>query len=247
MLDRVDTQRTTRFSASTRESSKINNTDGLTTSDLHSKASTSADKLGMSDLQLRIPPSSMTTPSEPSPSFDVTTTLSSPLTSVPEDFDVHCASDGIGENALPEDITLPPKPKSSICPFCKGPVDKDFLEERISVKGRPSIRQQAQFCKSHKSHAAEEEWKELQYPSIDWPNLENHLNQFHAALDDILQRRCFSFYRNVFEDVVQNRKKKTLRQDVLTASRIEELSPGYYGSRGARIMYVTQSPDSEHT
>jgi hypothetical protein len=166
---------------------------------------------------------------------------------VPEDFDVHCASDGIGENALPEDITLPPKPKSSICPFCKGPVDKDFLEERISVKGRPSIRQQAQFCKSHKSHAAEEEWKELQYPSIDWPNLENHLNQFHAALDDILQRRCFSFYRNVFEDVVQNRKKKTLRQDVLTASRIEELSPGYYGSRGARIMYVTQSPDSEHT
>lgn len=196
------------------------------------------DKLGVSDLHLRISPSSVDAPPEPSTSVDATTTSPPRLTSMPEDFDVPYASDQIDEIALPEDITLPPKPKPSICPFCKEPVDKDFLEERINVKERSSIRQQAHFCKTHKKRAAEEEWKKLQYPTIDWPNLSNRLSQFHAPLDDILQQRRSSFYRNAFEDVVQSRKKKTLRQDVLTASRIGELSPGYYGSRGARVMYV---------
>ena len=233
MLEGADASRTTRSSA------PVRNSKGLTSPDLQDKANFVVDKLGVLDLQLRIPPpSSVDTPSEPSTSVNAITMSSSPLTSVPEDFDVPYASDEIDEIALLEDIILPPTPKPSICPFCKEPVDKDFLEERINVKERPSIRQQARFCKTHQKRAAEEEWKKLQYPTIDWPHLSNRLSQFHAPLDDILQQRRPSFYRNAFEDVVQTRKKKTLRQDVLTASRIEELSPGYYGSRGARVMCV---------
>ena len=232
MLEGADASRTTRSSAPAR------NSKGLTSPDLQDKANFVVDKLGVLDLQLRIHPSSIDTPSEPSTSVNAITTSSSPLTSVPEDFDVPYANDEIDGIALSEDIILPPTPKPSICPFCKEPVDKDFLEERINVKERASIRQQAQFCKTHQKRAAEEEWKKLQYPTIHWPNLGNRLSQFHAPLDNILQQRRPSFYRNAFEDVVQSRKKKTLRQDVLTASRIEELSPGYYGSRGARVMCV---------
>lgn len=140
-----------------------------------------------------------------------------------------------------EDIVIPKHSNQPSCPFCKQPLEKDFLEEHTNINRRLSIRQQAQFCKAHKKRTAEEEWAKRQYPKIDWPNFHNYLNSFHDVLDDILQQRKNSFFRNAFEDVVRNRKNKTtrtVREGLLDENRIEELTPGYYGSRGARLMYV---------
>ncbi len=126
----------------------------------------------------------------------------------------------------------------SLCPFCREPVGKLFLEETMKIGERLTIRQQAQVCKSHKREAAEDEWRGKGYPTIDWPSFDGRLDHYHLALDDILQRRRISFYRNAFDDLVKSGKNWTWQQDVMSGNRVEELSPGYYGGRGAKLMYA---------
>ena len=240
IVARADASRITRSSAPVRDPLRVASANkGLTGSELQIKANVTGDKLGISDMKFMFPPSSVLTLPEPSTSLDAKSLSSSPLTSVSGDFavqDTGQENDAQIESDGSMNLENPKPP--SLCPFCKEAVDEDFMEERISLDKRLTIRQQAQFCKTHRKRAAEDEWKKLEYPTIGWRTLSSRLNRFHPALDDILQWRRPSFYRNAFEDVVQNRKKKTLRQDLLTASRIEELSPGYYGSRGARVMWV---------
>ena len=211
----------------------------LATSEIYKSANVAASKLCLSNLQLKHLPLSVETVSEPPTSFEAGTSTSSPLSSLPEEL----ATLG-GEDKAPmitsEDIVIPKYSNQPSCPFCKQPLEKDFLEEHTNINERLSIRQQAQFCKAHKKRTAEDEWKRRQYPKIDWPNFQGHLNSFHNVLDDILQQKQSSFYRNAFEDVVRRRKNKTtktVREGLLDDNRIEELTPGYYGSRGARMMY----------
>lgn len=236
--EEVGTRRSTRSTALATEPLHPVDSNALASSEIYKSANVAASKLGLSELQLKRPPLSVETVSEPSTSFEAGTSTSSPLSSLPEEL----ASLG-GEEKAPmitsEDIVIPKHSTQPSCPFCKQPLEKDFLEEHTNINRRLSIRQQAQFCKAHKKRTAEEEWKRRQYPKIDWPNFQNHLNSFHNVLDEILQQKRSSFYRNAFEDVVRGRKNKTtktVREGLLDENRIEELSPGYYGSRGARMM-----------
>ena len=100
-----------------------------------------------------------------------------------------------------------------------------------------SLRQQAQFCKAHKEQTAKSDWKERGYPNIDWEHLDRRLKNFHDAIDDTLSKRKQSFYRNAFEDSLKSGKNKTVQESLIRGDEIEGESPGYYGGRGAKLMY----------
>lgn len=100
-----------------------------------------------------------------------------------------------------------------------------------------TLRQQTQFCKAHKERSAESEWIERGYPKIDWQQLDARIADFHISMDDILSRRKSSFYRNAFEDTLKSGKNKTIQESLIGGDEIEGMSPGYYGGRGAKVMY----------
>ena len=131
----------------------------------------------------------------------------------------------------------PPRSQSTAtCPLCKEPVDKSFLKEYAAGK-RLNIRQQAWFCKAHQIRTANAEWREKGYPDIDWLHFNDRLLSYHSAIDNILQGRRLSYYRNAFEDLIKSGKNRTLQQTMMSGNSIEGQYPGYYGSRGARVMY----------
>lgn len=227
--------RVMRFSVSAKKA--LVSTDPIALNNIQNAASIAGDKLGIGIPQLKPLISSASLSSAKDTSLEVpepVSTIASP-------------SEGPAEHLRPDDtycITSEDMPIAtrmqglSICPFCKEPVEKQFMEEKVKIGKRLTIRQQAQFCRDHKKSAAEEVWSENGYPTIDWPNFNGRLNQYHQALDNILQRRRTSFYRNAFEDLVKSGKNWTWQQDVISGNRIEELSPGYYGGRGAKLMYA---------
>ena len=205
-------------------------------SELHSALNTATDKLGISDIPIHIhlPPPDLSTPAT---SLDAATTVSSPLSSLDDSIF------GSGLEDVPiitsNDIRIDTsKSRPAVCPMCKQPVDKTYLEGFSKANTRMSLRQQGQFCKAHKERSAESEWAERGYPKINWEQLDDRIAKFHTSIDNILSERAVSFYRNAFEDVLKNRRNKTL-QESLIEGEIEGTSPGYYGGRGAKVMYVT--------
>lgn len=119
--------------------------------------------------------------------------------------------------------------------MCKQPVEKSYLEGFNKAGTRMSLRQQAQFCMSHKERSAESEWVERGYPEIDWQQLDTRIAKYYTLMDDILSQRKLSFYRNAFEDSLKSGKNRTL-QECLLKGEIDTTSPGYYGGRGAKVM-----------
>ena len=129
------------------------------------------------------------------------------------------------------------EPAAALCPVCKVPVDRTFLEEFNN--GKPlRARQQTYFCKAHKIRTAEQEWNEKGYPKIDWANFDKRLETLHPLIEDILAEKKPSFYRNAFEDRISKGQMKTLKATLFDSATMEGVLPGYYGSRGARAMYV---------
>ena len=129
------------------------------------------------------------------------------------------------------------EPAAALCPVCKVPVDRTFLEEFNN--GKPlRARQQTYFCKAHKIRTAEQEWKEKGYPKIDWANFDKRLETLNPLIEDILAEKKPSFYRNAFEDRISKGQMKTLKATLFDSATMEGVLPGYYGSRGARAMYV---------
>ena len=178
-------------------------------------------------------PSSRTESSFPSTSFDDASSDSALSSPPPETPDLSPTQRNIEyvNNAslgLKGDCT-------SRCPVCKEKIDLDFLDE-FAKGNRLTVRQQTQFCRAHKRHTATMVWEENHYPKIDWHRLDERLKNYHGAIDEILQGRKVSFYRNAFEDFINSRKERTLRKNLMDGNEIEDLTPGYYGSRGAKIM-----------
>ena len=129
----------------------------------------------------------------------------------------------------------PDSPSKARCPLCKDLVEKLFLDEFTGGK-RMTIRQQAEFCKAHKIRSAQGLWRDRRYPDIEWSNFERKLTSLHPRLEELLQGNKQSYYRNALEDTVRSGKNRTLKQAMLQGEMMEGLSPGYYGSRGAKIM-----------
>ncbi|KAL8794304.1 MAG: hypothetical protein Q9195_003130 [Heterodermia aff. obscurata] len=135
----------------------------------------------------------------------------------------------------PDSPGLNDEPAPALCPVCKIPVDRAFLEEFNN--GKPlRARQQTYFCKAHKIRTAEQEWKDKGYPKIDWSNLDRRLEKLHPLIEDILAEKRPSYYRNAFEDRISKEQMKTLKATLFDSATMEGVLPGYYGSRGARAI-----------
>ena len=194
-----------------------------------------AEKLELHDEIQKPPPSSKTDSSIQSTSFDDANTespLSSPPPETPGLSPTQRNIEYVHNAILDSDLI-----RSSRCPLCKDRIDDEFYKSHFGGEERLTMRQQTNICKAHKKHQAELQWKEQQYPKIDWQRMDERLKQYHNDLDLMLQGRKFSFYRNAFEDIIKTRKDRTFRKDLLNGKDLEGSTAGYYGSRGARIMY----------
>ena len=168
--------------------------------------------------------------------LDAASTVSSPLSSL-DGSTLVSSQDGAPIITSADIPIYNTTTKPAVCPMCKQPVDRSYLEEFCKVDTRMSLRQQSQFCKAHKERSAKSEWEERGYPEIDWQQLDTRITKFHTFMDDVLLRRKSSFYRNAFEDTLKSGKNKTLQESLMGGDEIEGTCPGYYGGRGAKVMY----------
>lgn len=185
-------------------------------------------KSDLRDFHSAIPSSSMTASSRRSTSNDRASAFSSPISSPPSSPELDALIEEFPSLASKTAIFYHPAITAQ-CPYCKDRVDRDFLLD-YDTTVRLSVREQIRFCKAHRVRSAEVEWKEKGYPTIDWPGFDKRLTKFHAHLDDILENKRASFYRNAYEERFKSRQNETAEQSV------KNLELGYYGSRGAESM-----------
>lgn len=132
---------------------------------------------------------------------------------------------------------------TAVCPVCKDQVDREFLEEFNNGK-RLRSRQQLRFCRAHKARSARSEWTAKGFPEIDWSNFDQRLQEYHPIIDDIVKGTRSSFYRNAAEDRMNQSKAITVQHMWDDTAGVDGVSFGYYGSRGARLMYVSPTSSS---
>jgi hypothetical protein len=120
------------------------------------------------------------------------------------------------------------------CPMCREAVDAEFLNG-FGDGRRMNVRNQAKFCRAHKQESAKVEWVTRGYPDIKWDGLRARIEKYHSKLEDVLEGRTSSYFKENLEANVKSGKNRTLAQTMMT-SDFQALTPGYYGSRGARIM-----------
>jgi len=112
------------------------------------------------------------------------------------------------------------------CPMCNAPVDPDDLRVFGSIN---NIRKQEKFCRSHRKKTAEDEWAIKEYPKIDWDILDSRIAKHHSFIKKLIYGEG-SHYRDILNEKVNAGKDRSL----LTTTT--NLTPGYYGARGLRIM-----------
>ncbi|PYH94228.1 hypothetical protein BO71DRAFT_398994 [Aspergillus ellipticus CBS 707.79] len=122
----------------------------------------------------------------------------------------------------------------SVCPWCKAPVEPGLLLQ-FRAQPKQRMREQQRFCDSHKQSSAEQEWKEKGYPAIDWDGFEERINRHFADLETIMVPETSSFYRNLLDSTMKAGQAKNFRL-TLDGDGLENISCGYYGTRGAGKM-----------
>lgn len=144
--------------------------------------------------------------------------------------------------SIPEDIAPSSKEKASepatnqsLCPMCKEPVDPALLQEFLAQSDQ-RVREQERFCERHKKKSAQKEWIDKGYPTIDWDTFDERIRRHFPSLEKILVPDSHSFYRNILDSTMKAGKAKNFRLTV--NDDLENLSCGYYGSKGASRMLV---------
>ena len=247
----VETPRITRSRTSNKGSNPTVSSNRLHTRNTKDLLESTKVKLDLSEQPQGVPNSSITASSILSNSNDASSSLSSPISSAPSspEFDqfsqnISFRSPGLDTSTQDLFFQTPQvptycEPSSAKCPICNETVDRSFLVEFDSGAQRLTVRQQTQFCKAHRTRSARSEWEDKGYPKIDWTRFEERLAKFHATLKDILRGKRPSFYRNSYEDKLNARQNRTVQESLTSGTGMEGLEPGYYGSRGAKIMYVS--------
>ncbi|KAK3355117.1 RTC4-like domain-containing protein [Neurospora tetraspora] len=116
-----------------------------------------------------------------------------------------------------------------LCPMCDEEVDKSFFEGFKAKHPRMTLHQEQQFCQSHKRDSANKEWLEKGYPDIDWTVMDKRIKKHYDFLRSVLNGGE-SYYATVFSNKIKSGQNKTLLKSD------GNLTPGYYGMRGLRIM-----------
>ncbi|KAK4147905.1 RTC4-like domain-containing protein [Dichotomopilus funicola] len=116
------------------------------------------------------------------------------------------------------------------CPLCSTEVVQADLDAFTKLHPRMSFANMRRFCEQHKLRSARRTWAEKGYPEIDWPGLDQRIEQHHDFLRGILEGETPSYYSDLFQEAVRSGQNRTLlRSDV-------NLTPGYYGMRGLNHM-----------
>ncbi|KAH8905329.1 hypothetical protein BR93DRAFT_970128 [Coniochaeta sp. PMI_546] len=115
-----------------------------------------------------------------------------------------------------------------VCPMC-GEVVEQALLDKFSKNKVMGITQQHRFCNYHRAKTARQTWVDRGYPDINWSKLDERISKHHKFMEDILKGEA-SHYGTLFGRNVKAGKNKTLLKTD------QNLTPGYYGSRGARVM-----------
>lgn len=113
------------------------------------------------------------------------------------------------------------------CPICNQVVNPDDLRE-FGAKTM-GIKQQAKFCRWHKTNTAKENWEDNEYPTIDWTELDSRIAKHHSFIKNLIKGED-SHYRSVLGDRIEAGEDRT----AMTTKT--NLTPGYYGTRGLRII-----------
>lgn len=145
------------------------------------------------------------------------------------------------DSALPvkkEEDNSPPKP--ALCPMCKEEVDPEAL---IIFEAQPKhrFRDQLVFCDSHQATKAEKEWTSKGYPIIDWGTFDERIQRHFDDLEGLLVPDSSSYYRNLLDGDMKAGKAKNFRL-TLAGGGLENISCGYYGTRGSGKMYYFLHP-----
>ena len=169
--------------------------------------------------------------------------LSTPLSSASSDFLNELSQWGDMEVDTTAPRPPPPtktlRPEESLCPMCKQPVDPGLLLTFLE-QPRQRIRDQKRFCESHQGDTAEKEWTEKRYPTIDWATFDKRLEGHFADLERLLAPDSASYYRNLLDSELKSGQAKNFRL-TLDGNGLENMSCGYYGTRGAAKMWVSLS------
>ncbi|KAL2004248.1 hypothetical protein VTN02DRAFT_4763 [Thermoascus thermophilus] len=158
--------------------------------------------------------------------------LSSPLSSPTSDLSLELSQD---EKALRDAPPAPPPPSEALCPMCRQPVDPEHLAE-FTAQPRRRVRDQHRFCESHRARSAQKEYRERGYPTIDWDKFDDRIRGHFAALEKILVPNYpSSYYRNILDTAQKSGQARNFRL-TLAGEGLENLSCGYYGTKGACMM-----------
>jgi hypothetical protein len=113
----------------------------------------------------------------------------------------------------------------ALCPMCRKPVDP----EELRGYGDMNTRQQEKFCRDHQRKDAKEGWSSKGYPEINWHTLDARISKHHSFIESLVGG-ADSHYRELLNETVKAGKDRNL----LKAET--NLTPGYYGSRGLRVI-----------
>lgn len=119
----------------------------------------------------------------------------------------------------------PPGSQQPRCPFCKQEVDPAVLKKFEGM----STREQEKFCQTHQKEDAKREWDKLDYPRINWTSLDSRINKHHKLVKKLINGMD-SHYRAEFQARVDAGQDRNLRKATTN------LTPGYYGGRGLRVL-----------
>ncbi|KAB8212797.1 hypothetical protein BDV33DRAFT_210850 [Aspergillus novoparasiticus] len=123
-----------------------------------------------------------------------------------------------------------PKPKESLYPWYKEPVDPELLL-RFPSQPKQRIQEQQRFCDSYKT-AAEKEWHDKGYPVIDWDTFDNRIHSYFNNLESLLVPNSWSYYRNILDLILKAGKAKNFWL-ILEGDGLEIISCGYYSTHGS--------------
>ena len=127
------------------------------------------------------------------------------------------------------------RPALQACPMCGISVPTDDLELFKASCPIMTMRDQQKFCHQHKKAEAEAEWTRRGYPTIDWDGLEVRMKHFEGDIVWLMERPQKSWFRSQLEHRVDTGKGRNLVAH-LNSTGLEDISVGYYGTRGLRAM-----------
>lgn len=114
------------------------------------------------------------------------------------------------------------------CPWCSGLVSEAAFKEYSKGKGPLNVRMQKRFCDNHKRDTAMKTWRERGYPHVDWERLKDRFRDHRAYLSRVIEGKK-SHFRGILAEKIETGQGRLLQKE-------GNLSPGYYGPRGGKLM-----------